>query len=233
MVRIIECEQGTDAWYAARRGIATASEFDKIITPTTCEYSKQSRPYMLRLIAEKLLGETIHEIGNLHAVERGKLLEPQAALAYEIEKGVETLSIGFALSDDGQYGASPDRLLKGIPGGIELKCPQADTHLSYWFDGFGTKYHCQRQGQMLVCDLEFIDMYSYHPRLPSKIARIHRDDDFIAKLQKALDQFSYEKSQLEAKLRATGFFEEIEEADDGWAGYLTRLDQRGMLIDAG
>lgn len=32
-MRVIDCEQGTEEWFAARSGVPTASEFSKIITP--------------------------------------------------------------------------------------------------------------------------------------------------------------------------------------------------------
>ena len=232
-MKIIQCEQGTADWYAARRGIPTASEFGKIITRAKGELSKQSRPYMLRLLAEKLLGETLDDIGNLAHVERGKLLEPQAVLAYEVEKGLDTLAVGFATTDDGRYGASPDRLLNEIAGGVEIKCPLPQTQLAYWFDGFEDDYKCQRQGQMLVCDLDFVDMFAYHPRLPSVSRRIPRDEPFIAKMRDALDQFCDQKDAAEERLRSTGFFDEVAASDDGWNGYLARLEEASLILGAG
>lgn len=228
-----DIEQGSDDWIKLKRGIPTASEFSKIITPAKGDYSASAKPYMLRLLAEKMLGETLHDISGLPAVDRGKALEPQATLAYEIETGISTLRGGFGLSDDRRYGASPDMRLAGVNGGVEMKCPNADTHLGYWFDGFGTAYHCQRQGQMLVFGWDFVDMYSYHPRLPSKIVRAPRDDAFIARLEKHLERFADEMSDLEAQLLATGFFDEIAASDDGWNGYLARLDERAQVMDAG
>lgn len=208
----LSVEQGGDDWLRARRGIPTASEFDKIVTPAKGEYSKSAKPYMLQLLVERLTGETPESIDGLPAIERGKILEPSAVSAYEMETGAKTRQVGFCLTDDGRFGASPDRLIVEAKAGIEIKCPTSPKHLGYWAHGFGDDYKCQRMGQMWVCELDYVDMISYHPRLPSAIVRYRRDEAFIKLMADALNRFYDEMMALETRLRATGFFEILEEA---------------------
>ena len=49
-MRVIDCEQGTEGWFAARLGIPTASEFSDIITPAKGDYSASAPKYIARLI---------------------------------------------------------------------------------------------------------------------------------------------------------------------------------------
>lgn len=201
-------EQGTPEWQALRLGIPTASEFDKIVTPTG-KYSAQSRTYMYRLAAERFLCRPLDEIGDLFWVRRGKELEPQAAAAYEFDRNIETRTVGFVTSNSRRVGASPDRLIAGEPGGVELKCPAPATHVGYLVNGFERAYWHQVQGQMLVCELNWIDRVSYYPGLPLVIERCYRDEEYIAKLDAALIQFCDELDELTEILRRKGAVEYV------------------------
>ncbi len=209
-----QVEQGSPAWLQLRLGIPTASEFDKILTPKTMKLSSQARGYAFRLVAETLLGYPVQDLGNLPWIERGKELEPQAAQAYEFDTDHETRKVGFITTDDGLIGASPDRLLIGINGGVELKCPAPATHIGYLIDGFGSDYVVQVQGQMLVGGFDFIDRYSFHPDLPPVRERVGRDESMIAALRDALDQFNEMRLEMLAKAKASGFFDRVDALDE-------------------
>ena len=201
-------EQGTPEWLALRLGIPTASEFDNIITPAKGELSKQSKGYAHRLITERVLRRSLDSLDHLEWIERGKMLEPDAARLYEFERDCETRKVGFITTDDGQLGASPDRLIVGHNGGVELKCPAPHTHIGYMLDGFGPAYKVQVQGQMLVGGFEFIDRVSYHPEMPPVIFRTWRDDAFIELMRKALDEFNDMLAGMERRVRDAGYFQE-------------------------
>lgn len=183
-----DVKQGSADWFAVRLGIPTASEFHRILTPTG-KQSAQARPYAFRLATERLLNRPLESIDHLEWVERGKILEPEAARAYEIITGETTRPVGFITSDDGRMGCSPDRLVVGAQGGLEIKCPAPQTHLAYLIDGLGPDYRPQVQGQMLVADLEYVDFFSYHPEMPPARIRTFRDPDYIAALRASLLDF--------------------------------------------
>jgi hypothetical protein len=203
-----EVVQGSPEWLALRMGIPTASEFDQIITPAKGELSKSARPYMMKLLAEWCLGESMDDISNLEWVERGKELEPEAVRFYEFTQGVKTRAVGFITTDDGRCGASPDRLIIGVAAGVEIKCPKANTHAGYYFDGFGEKYKVQVQGQMYVGQLEYVERYSYFPKFTPKIERTYRDGPFIRKMGDALTQFCDELDALKVKARELGWYQD-------------------------
>ena len=203
---IHDVEQGSPEWLQLRLGIPTASEFDKILTPKTMKPSASARPYMFRLAAEKLLNRQLDSIDHLEHIAHGKEWEADAVSAYELINEVEAVKVGFITSDDGLVGASPDRLLKGSAGGLEVKCPAPWTQMGYFFDGFGDEYRCQVQGQMLVCGLDFVDRWAWHPELPPRLDRTGRDEKFIAALAVELEKFNEELARMIERARGSGFF---------------------------
>lgn len=202
---IHDVEQGTPAWLKLRLGIPTASEFHRIVTPAKGELSKGAAKYRDWLIAERLMGEPLDSLDHLQWIERGKLLEPQAVAQYEFTEGVETRAVGFVTTDDGRIGASPDRLVIGRAGGVEIKCPAPQTHVGYWLDGVGADYRPQVQGQLWVAELEFVDLYVFHPSMPPVLIRTERDETYIAKLSDAVLRFCDDLDAAMERVRSGGF----------------------------
>jgi hypothetical protein len=200
-----QVDQGAPEWLALRLGIPTASELDKIVT-SGGKLLKSSRVYALRLATETLLNRTLDSLDHMEWIGRGKELEPEAVRAYEFQHEAETRAVGFVTTDDGRIGASPDRLIVGKRGGLEVKCPAPHTHIGYRLDGFGTDYRVQVQGQMLVAELEWVDRWSFHPEMPGIRDRTPRDEPFIRLLDAALDEFCDMKDAMLEEVRAKGFF---------------------------
>ena len=90
-------------------------------------------------------------------------------------------------------------------GGIEIKCPKLATHVKYILsDASPITYKCQIQGQIYICDLEWVDFVSYFPDADLFIKRVYRDDAFINKLDKAIDEFNEQLNEMVEKLRNGG-----------------------------
>jgi len=73
--------QGSEDWFKARLGIATASNFSKIVT-STGEPSKQLKLYAIKLASELLTTEQEETYTNKD-MESGSELEPEARQAYQ------------------------------------------------------------------------------------------------------------------------------------------------------
>jgi hypothetical protein len=201
-MKIHNIEQRTPEWYALHLGRPTASEFDKIISPKTGKPSASSKAYACRLVAERLTGESqTPSLDNIADIARGKALEPDAIRNYEFVEEIDTLPVGFITTDDGEIGASPDRLIVGVAAGAEIKCPKLTTHIGYWADGPGDAYRPQVQGQLYVCEFEWVDFYSYHPQMAPLKLRTRRDDAYIRLLAQGLKDFTDLVSEIEAKVR--------------------------------
>lgn len=201
--------QGSPEWERVRLGLPTASAFHKICTAKTGKFSESAtcRGYAHFIIAEMLMGRSLNPLENLEWIQRGKDMEPQAVKMYEFENDLTTKPVGFITTDDGRWGATPDRLLIDVNGAVEIKCPAPQTHIGYVADGFGDDYKVQVQGQMLVGGFDFIDRYSFCPELPVPTFnfRTHRDEDYIALLRSALERFCTMRDEMLDKLRAAGW----------------------------
>lgn len=195
-------EQGSEEWLKLRLGLVSASRFKDIMTNPRSKtelFSATSKSYMLELIAEILTCEQKEVSGK--ALEWGSNNEKNAQIEYAFEKGVTVDEIGICLTDDKQIGASPDGFI-GDHGGIEIKCPyNSANHIETVVSGVMPKEHtAQVQGNMLVNGRKWWDFVSYDPRIDGKgrifIARIERDEEYIAKLQEKLTAFLIEMKRI-------------------------------------
>ena len=186
-MRIIESVQGSPEWLESRLGCPSGSGFDKLIT-SSGKPSTQADNYINQLIAEKLTGETTYVRVNEH-MERGTLLEPRARDYYSLMSGNEVEEVGFCMHDRLECGVSPDALIAGGEGGLEIKCPAPSTHVAYLRGGvLPTKYKQQVMGCLWITEREWWDFVSYHETMPALIVRVHRDEDYISLLAEAVQR---------------------------------------------
>jgi hypothetical protein len=207
---IHDMPQGSPEWAIARLGIPTASQFHRIITAVKGDLSTSAGKYAHELVAETLLGRPLEgPTLNTFAIERGKRLEPVAAQHYEFATDTETRLVGFVTTDDGRLGCSPDRLIVGQRGGLEIKAKLEAAHLAILFDGPEEHHKQQIQGCLAICEAEWWDLLAYHPELPPAQNRIQRDEPYIAKLGAALREFLDMRDHLLIRARASGFYAEM------------------------
>lgn len=187
-MKIIPCIQGTAEWLRIRAGIPTSSQFDRIVTPTG-KPSKSAEPYMLELLAERIMRRPLATYMSWE-MQRGSEKEIEAVRLYEFQTDTETTPVGFITNDSGAMGASPDRLV-GDRGLLEAKAPSAHVHMAYLLSTGGAyeAYRVQVQGQLFICEREWSDVISYFEGLPLGLIRIERDETFIDKMQPLLDEF--------------------------------------------
>jgi hypothetical protein len=132
MMQIIECEQGSPEWFAARMGIVTASEFKTIIGVKKDAREKATRDlYMRKLAGELLTGEPMSSYSNSD-MERGKANEDEARDLYALTASVDPQRVGFIRNHDA--GCSPDSLI-GDKGGLEIKDALAHVQIERLLKG--------------------------------------------------------------------------------------------------
>ncbi len=187
---ISNVEQMTPEWFIEKAGLPSASNFDKIITPTG-KPSKQAQAYMYGLAGEHLLGakvETFQSEAMLAGIEK----EEQARIYYENIKGVEVQTVGLIYKDERKdRSCSPDGIITDSQGGLEIKCPLLHTHVDYLINGMSTKYIPQVQGAMYITGFEWWDFMSYYPGLEQQlIQRVYRDDAYIKTMDSMLEGFT-------------------------------------------
>jgi YqaJ-like viral recombinase domain len=197
-MQVLDFEQGSTEWLQARLGIPTASNFSKLIT-SSGKKSTQIDSYLNTLVAESLMGEPAESFQS-DWMSRGTELEPEARAWYEFQTDLDVQQVGFVKLDSGDAGASPDGLTER--GGLELKCPKAETHVSYLRDNaLPSTYLPQVQGCMWICERDTWDFASYHPLMPKLLITVPRDDAFIAKLAGWVKELNERKLEILEQLR--------------------------------
>lgn len=196
---ILDVEQGSPEWFACRLGIPTSSEFATVLAKgKNGGESKTRRTYMLKLIGERLTGEAQESYTNAH-MERGKIMEEEARNAYAFLTDNEPSRVGFIRN--GGKGCSPDSLI-GNDGLLEIKTKLPHLQLEVLLGREMPPEHtAQVQGEIWTSEREWCDFTSYWPKLPLFVKRIYRDDVYIKTLDKAVEIFLNELTDLQAKIR--------------------------------
>lgn len=213
-LRIIECDQGSQAWFEARIGKLTGS----IIADAVAKRKRGDEELACRLnLRYDLATERVIHKPLEHFVSKwmefGKEMEPMARAAYEIRKDVRTRQVGFVLHPSVEWsGASPDGLLDSDGGLVEFKCPKNTTHFRYLNAGVvPEEYIPQMMWQMACCPgREWNDFVSYCADFPEPldlfICRLPRDEERIkgmeAEAQKFLQEVGLMVTQLTGGLEA-------------------------------
>ncbi len=174
-----ELVQGTDEWYAARCGLLTASEMDKIITPKKLEYSnsEKERTHLYELAAQRITNY-VEPTYVSDQMLRGKEDEEEIRKIYS-ENYAPVKQVGFVTNDKWGFtlGVSPDGLV-GEDGQIEGKSRaqkfQFDTITS---DEMDVDFRLQVQTALLVTERKWVDFVSYCGGMPMFTKRIYPDPE--------------------------------------------------------
>jgi exodeoxyribonuclease (lambda-induced) len=198
---IKDIEQGSQEWLQLRLGVATASNFDKIITSAGVE-SKTLKEYAFELASDSLLTEPEASFQS-EAMIRGNQLEEEAKSYYSFVTDNKVEEVTFIKK--GNIGYSPDGLISDN-GLVEIKCPLKKNHLKYLIDNkLPTKYKAQVQGGLYISEREYCDFISYHPLFKDEkkmlVIRVERDEEFIKKLSDLLIKTIELKNSLLTQLQ--------------------------------
>ena len=207
-------QQGSLQWYHKRAGIPTASMFDAVLTPKTEKLSEARHKYACRLIAERLLNWQADSLDEIQHIQDGKDNEPIAVARLELIQDIETKPIGFIRTNDGRFGASPDRVVMAgdvIGKTVEVKCPTIPVQFGYLLFGHDAAYRCQVQGQLWIAEADKALFLAYNERTPDYMIETGRDEPFIKKLRDALEQFSDELEALLEKAQKLGAYQAFQE----------------------
>jgi len=179
----VKCAQGSEEWRGIKAGVASPSNFDRLIT-ASMKPSSQAEDYLYELLGEWIEGKCKELPPNLYWVNHGTEMEPEARQHFEIIHG-DVQQIGFAYKDSRKLvGCSPDGLLNKKTG-LEIKCPSPIIHNAYYLRGVcPKKYMPQVQGSMWVTGCSQWWFMSYHPNRPPLLTLVDADPVW----QKAIDQ---------------------------------------------
>lgn len=196
-MRILDVEQGSELWKAARLGIPTASDFKKIITPVEGKLSKTRTKFIATLIGERYTGAPLDET-DTRWMKRGKEQEPNAVAWYELTQHVKTQQVGFVMHENGLCGASPDGLV-GDDGGLEIKTRSMQIHLEALLYGIPKGCKPQVQASLWITERKWWDVLLYNPALPPVLERWERDEAYIETMAKAVVEMAKELDAMSDK----------------------------------
>jgi putative phage-type endonuclease len=206
-------EQRTDEWFQQRLGKVTASRISDVIAKTKTGVSTSRQNYLIQLVSERLTGKKGDSFVNqamLDGIER----ESVARELYMQSKGVSVTEVGFfdhpviknsGASPDGAVNAEEEGKYAGL---IEIKCPIETTHTNTLMSkSVPSKYIPQIQWQMASVspNVKWCDFISYNPNFPDTmqlfVARVERDNDYIAELEAEVIKFLDEVDATILKLK--------------------------------
>lgn len=194
-------EQETAEYWQSKIGCVGASKIKDVMAKGQ---GKTRANYMAELIAARLTG-SYPETYQSADMTRGIELEPIARECYAFQTGYMVETCGFIPHPTiERSGASPDGLI-GIDGLLEIKSPNAATHIKYKLaNKVPAEYVKQVQWQLASTDRKWAEFISYHPGFGTKLqlfkVRVERDEELIAKMEDAVIDFLAEVEQTIEKL---------------------------------
>ena len=196
--------QKSDTWLWAKAGIVTASEAESLFTPKFKIKVGGAVETLLNVkLAEWWTGRPLDGFSSF-AMDNGTILEDEAKPYYEISYGQTVQSVGLVTDEtDGQpatIGCSPDGLI-GEDGGLEIKCPNADTHVEYLRAGtVPDDYLPQVHFSLYVTERAWWDFFSYRRKFPPVRVRVLRDEKIMHTIGMGLELFMEDFAKGKATL---------------------------------
>lgn len=208
---IIDAEQRSAEWFAARAGKLTGSKAaDAVDFLKSGKESAARRDYRLQLVCERLTGRPQEDGFVNEAMQRGIDLEPAAFAAYEALTGSVAVRTGFLAHTSILAGCSLDGHVDNFAGIVEIKCPKSATHLGYWRgDGKCPEDHIlQVTHNLWITGAQWCDFLSFDDRFPVELqtflVRVKREELDIAGYEaKALAFLAEVETEVQAIRTAT------------------------------
>lgn len=178
-------EQRSNDWFAARRGLITASSVGAILGNSP----NATRSDLMRRMVREWHGAEQEFTGNI-ATEYGTRNEAGAITEYTMETANRVEPVGFVTRED-WAGCSPDGFIND-DGGLEVKCPfglrnEANPQFKTLADQ--PHYYDQVQFSLWVTGRKFWHFYQWTPSGHSKLECVLPDVVWQAVALPALRQF--------------------------------------------
>jgi hypothetical protein len=193
-----DIEQNTDPWQKIRRGVITASNISKILTPAKLQISKSTG--YLYTFCRQTIDEMPFGDFSTRATDRGHIEETLALQVYEAKRGglkrcgfIENTDYGFKI------GCSPDALCND-DGGVQVKSFTPNVQFGNIIDEEIEAPHLlQTQMELLVSGRSWWDFIHQSSGTHQIVTRILPDKDMHSKILEACENFySRVKDALDA-----------------------------------
>ena len=214
---IIECQQYAPEWWAARRGVPTASEFHRFAPVWPVRMTAKGEPHKgdLRDKADAMLNYAAQLVGDLYdpmygqredyesaAMKNGGLMEPRVRAYYELVTGEAVRQVGFVRSACGRWGCSPDGLV-GEDGGLECKSPECPEQVRVLLAGcLPAKHRAQVHGCLIVTGRKWWDYVSHADGMAAILRVRVEPDEYTDRLRETLDAFAAIHADVRSRIAA-------------------------------
>lgn len=198
-----DIQQTSWDWFVRRAGKVTGSELGNLITDKgKIREWKSAMPnsYLHRKLAEKWRGGPLETFMGSRQTDQGQMYEEKARnyFASILEADIET--IGGIESDDAKLWCSPDGII-GEHTGLEIKCPNADTHVGWLLDGGVPEEHVlQVQFALYVTGWPRWQFLSWVKDMPHLAVIVEADETLASTIEEALAEFQARFDEGWAKL---------------------------------
>lgn len=190
---VVDCDQGTPEWLAARMGRLTGSRASDMLAQTKSGPSASRKNYRTQLVLERIT-QRLSEGFTSAAMQQGTEREPIARELYSSLTGNSVIQTGFLRHDELMAGCSLDGHIGDYEGIVEIKCPLPATHLTYLTTGkVPDNYAKQILHNMWISGAQWADFVSFNPDFPErlrlKIVRVERDEQALIEYETAALEF--------------------------------------------
>lgn len=192
---VIDCEQRSTEWFAARAGRLTGSAAaDMMRKIKSGDWAASRKHLRMRLGLERITGQPQERAFTTAAVDHGREKEPFAAVRYEAETGCILEPLGFLSMGPIMAGCSLDSFIHGRRGIVEIKCPESATHYEYLkTQQIVSDYRWQSIHNLWVTGAEYCDFISFDDRFPDDLqylcVRLERNESEIAAYDAEVNRF--------------------------------------------
>jgi len=186
--QIIDCEQRSEEWYAARAGLLTGSvAYNAMHTIKSGAFSAARKHLRTKLALERLLGKSQESRFASDAMQHGIEKEPMALARHEATSGLILTTPGFLRHTEVFAGCSLDAAFmeRGrIVGIVEGKAPESATHHEYLRSRkIPEEYQWQCVHNLWVSGADWCDFCSFDDRFPPPLdylcVRLHAESKAI------------------------------------------------------
>lgn len=201
---IIDCEQRSPEWYAARAGRFTGSAaYDAMHTIKSGAFSAARKHLRMRLALERVIGKP-QESGFVSiAMQHGIDKEPLCCARYEAESAEILERPGFLQHTEILAGCSLDAAVMSggrIVGIVEGKAPESATHFEYLRTrAIPEEYQWQCVHNLWLSGAEWCDFCSFDDRFPEDLqylcVRLNAEDKAIRAYEIAALRFLAEVAE--------------------------------------
>lgn len=174
---IIDAEQRSDAWFAARAGRVTGSVASAMLSKGKGnEEAVGRRNLRLKLALERVGGRSLEPDDDFmsKAMKDGIKKEPDARAAYEMATGNVVFETGFLAHDTEMAGASLDGHLGDFQELVSIKCREWAAHLDFLRNGTIPKAaRDQMRHELWLTGATAHHYVSYNPDFPPSLQLKH------------------------------------------------------------